>query len=105
MKADIILTILATSFILLGCQEAERRSEEHKLILQTEKRVHDIHKGDYEVLVIERCQYILYQEREGVNLGYGYMAHKGNCNNSTHSSKASGTIYETVKEEDANTQN
>ena len=77
MRVTIILTILATPFILLGCEEAEWRNDEYKLNLKTEKRVYNIKKGDYEVLVIERCQYILYQEREGVSMAYGYMSHKG----------------------------
>ena len=84
MRVTIILTILATPFILLGCEEAEWRNDEYKLNLKTEKRVYNIKKGDYEVLVIERCQYILYQEREGVSMAYGYMSHKGNCNNPIH---------------------
>ena len=105
MKIKIILTILASSIIFLGCKEAELSNHEHKLILKTEKRIHNIHKGDYEVLVIERCQYILYQEREGTNRGYGYMAHKGNCNNPKHSYKEFGPIYETLKEEGSNDQN
>jgi len=97
MKAIIILTILVTSFIFSGCQEAERRNEEDKLNLKTEKRIHNIKKGDYEVLLIDRCQYILYQESEGVNLAYGFMSHKGNCNNPIHCFQTPDSILNSSK--------
>jgi len=102
MKTTIILTILAISFILVGCEEMESRNEDNKLNQKTEKRVHNIKQGDYEVLVIDGCQYILYQEEEGINLAYGYMSHKGNCNNSIHCYKALETISDTLKIVDNN---
>ena len=33
---------------------------------------------NYEVVVIDSCEYIFYSEKRG-HSGYGFMAHKGNC--------------------------
>ena len=37
-----------------------------------------------EIAIIDGCEYVLYKEKETSNLGYGYMAHKGNCQNQVH---------------------
>jgi len=37
----------------------------------------------HEIIVIDSCQYILYNSYAG-NIGYGFFSHKGNCNNPIH---------------------
>jgi hypothetical protein len=35
-------------------------------------------EADYRVVVIDSCEYIIYDIHKAY-VGYGYMAHKGNC--------------------------
>ena len=35
-------------------------------------------ENNYKVKVIDSCEYIIYS-RYSSNIGYGFMAHKGNC--------------------------
>jgi hypothetical protein len=34
---------------------------------------------DYEVVVIDSCEYVIMDRTNGGYQGYGFMAHKGNC--------------------------
>lgn len=38
---------------------------------------------NHKVIVIDECQYILYDIKFGAS-GYGMLTHKGNCNNPIH---------------------
>ncbi len=38
---------------------------------------------NHKVLVIDGCEYLIYDYNRGYG-GYGYMTHKGNCNNPIH---------------------
>jgi hypothetical protein len=38
---------------------------------------------DFETITIENCQYLV-RTRVNGDTGYGFMAHKGNCTNPTH---------------------
>lgn len=40
-------------------------------------------KKNYQVIELEDCEYILFDRANG-NQGFGYFAHKGNCNNPIH---------------------
>jgi hypothetical protein len=35
-------------------------------------------------VVIDNCEYVLYSSWGGGHKGYGYLAHKGDCNNPIH---------------------
>ena len=50
-------------------------------------RTLNISQDQIEMTIIDECQYIIYKENKGTNLGYGFMSHKGNCNNPVHSDK------------------
>lgn len=84
MKHTIILTITIAFLGLASCEESKPKEEDTELEHKTEETIHAIDKGDVEILAIDGCQYIVYKEADGANLGYGYMAHKGNCNNPIH---------------------
>ena len=84
MNKILIISFVATFFILTGCEETVQKDEDTPLEHKAEEIIHSILKGDVEVLVIDGCQYIVYKEVEGTNLAYGFMAHKGNCNNPIH---------------------
>ncbi|MBL4862887.1 MAG: hypothetical protein JKY09_07725 [Crocinitomicaceae bacterium] len=72
--------------LIPSCYEWILLQKEDSTVLehQIEEETHNLTKGNHETPVIDDCQYILYKEETGINLGYGYMSHKGNCNNPTH---------------------
>ena len=85
MRTIDILIILATICVLSSCEQPltlETGGEELKP--QLNNVTHKNIAGHYEVLLIDNCQYILFSEKVGINLGYGYLSHKGNCSNSIH---------------------
>ena len=42
-------------------------------------------RGDFEIIVIDRCEYLIYTEDfDHSSQGFGFMAHKGNCHNPIH---------------------
>jgi len=83
MKTTIISTILAISLTLTGCEQPSPK-EDTPSEFQTKEKIHSIVQSDVEIVLIDDCQYIIYNENEGTNRGYGYMSHKGNCNNPVH---------------------
>ena len=40
--------------------------------------------SEFNTIIIEGCEYLVRTDYSG-NVGYGHMAHKGNCNNPIHS--------------------
>jgi len=83
MKAKIIFTLLTISALSISCDQSSP-SEQTILKAQFQEEIHDIEHHNIEILEIDECQYIIYKEKDGTNLAYGYMAHKGNCNNPVH---------------------
>jgi putative salt-induced outer membrane protein YdiY len=61
-KLSYVLYTLLVVFIFCGCENTG-----------TSKA-----NTNYETIVIEKCEYVIYSTFSG-NVGYGYMAHKGNC--------------------------
>ena len=70
--------------ILVSCEPPSIPEEDTKLEHSTEESLHNVAVGDVEIILIDSCEYIIYKETEGANHGFGYMAHKGNCNNPAH---------------------
>ncbi|MBL4585861.1 MAG: hypothetical protein JKX84_02200 [Flavobacteriales bacterium] len=82
MKVRIALILLAASTIV-SCDMPPNQS----VIISEEKGEmlpSDTVRQEFELIVIDSCQYVLLKEQQGTNRGYGYMAHKGNCNNPIH---------------------
>jgi len=83
MKTTIISAILTMSLTLTGCV-LPPPEEDTVIELEMEERIDSIAYGDVEILLFDGCQYIIYKQRDGTNRAYGYMSHKGNCNNPVH---------------------
>ncbi len=83
MKTTIISAIMTISLTWIGCELPPPKegtpSEE-----QIGEKTDSIAYGCVEILIIDECQYIIYKERDGTNRAYGYMSHKGNCDNPIH---------------------
>jgi predicted small secreted protein len=61
-KTAICLFLVLVAFLFCGC----------------ENRGTGKVQSNYKTIVIEGCDYVIYNNYSG-NIGYGYMAHKGNC--------------------------
>lgn len=79
------LFFIAVLSILISCNKNESQDEDDLLESEAEKMLESIEMGDFEVVKIEGCQYVVFTSDFGVSArGYGFMAHKGNCNNPIH---------------------
>tara|TARA_R110002167_G_scaffold52631_3_gene151742 strand:+ start:223 stop:549 length:327 start_codon:yes stop_codon:yes gene_type:complete len=80
------LTTIVAAFVcfLSSCTQAIPKEEDSQLEQYTENEIKKIGLNDVEVIILDGCEYIVYKEIEGINLGFGYMSHKGNCNNPIH---------------------
>ena len=71
-------------FLISACQPITQEKEVSETEIQTEQQINDIDVHDLEILVIDKCEYIFYKKSPSTNRGFGFMAHKGNCNNTIH---------------------
>lgn len=84
MKKLQFITMAFLIFFLSACnQEPQQKTFEEKEI-PTEDLINQIDVHDLHILVIDKCEYIFYKKSPGINQGYGFMAHKGNCKNPIH---------------------
>jgi len=79
-----ILILLSFAFIFFSACFEPVQDEDSPIEHETEQIIHNIPEGDLEILVIEGCEYIVFKDGRGSNHGFGYMSHKGNCNNPIH---------------------
>ncbi|MBL4592501.1 MAG: hypothetical protein JKX68_01645 [Flavobacteriales bacterium] len=80
----LIFLFFSSIILLIGCQEMKDEQKldyvEYNILTTDSLKVNE----DIKVIIIDSCEYVLFHESEGVNKGYGYMAHKGNCKNQIH---------------------
>lgn len=108
--SDILKRIFAIPVFLFlitasGCRQPRPVEEDSPLEHRTESLIDSVKHDDVEILVIDKCQYIVYKEVEGSNRAYGYMAHKGNCNNPVHCYKDTRSVTDSVMANEAQQQN
>lgn len=84
MKVIQLFFLLLVTVYLYSCKPRNPLEEESSVEHQAEEEIHKIPEGDFEILEIDGCQYIVYKEVDGANKAFGYMAHKGNCTNPIH---------------------
>ena len=93
MKTILILALFGVLMTSTGCEPAKKLPEEVTELENTaEKTIHDVITGDVEIIIFEGCEYLVYKEAKGTNLGYGFMSHKGNCKNSIHNYRTPDTV-------------
>lgn len=83
----LILNILMVAVIYIfcnSCSDKVKKEEDSILEKTTENDLHNITKGDVEIIIIDGCEYIVYKETDGANKAFGFMSHKGNCTNPIH---------------------
>ena len=63
-----IILLALTALIMVGCNyKTDSEIEEQKRL------------NGFDVIVIDSCEYLKKIEGDSPYLGYGFMAHKGNC--------------------------
>lgn len=84
MKLKILTVIVLIVLFSFSCEDSKVIEEDTPLETKTENSIHAVKAGDFEIIVIDSCEYIIYKETDGSNKAYGFMAHKGNCKNPIH---------------------
>ncbi|WP_349352528.1 MULTISPECIES: hypothetical protein [unclassified Flagellimonas] len=86
-----ILGLLMVMFTVASCRDRgyeqkllERQRIEDSLANSIEGKTSNIPKDHFETIVFEGCEYLVYKEEPDSNSAFGFMAHKGNCNNPIH---------------------
>lgn len=70
-------------FLFSAC-EPKQEEEISVIEVNTEQLINEIDIHDLEIIVIDKCEYVFYKKSQNTNRGFGFMAHKGNCNNPIH---------------------
>ena len=97
MNNLVILSVSAT-VLFASCDQLATQRKGTAPADAKEEAIHNIEQYDQEVVVIDGCQYIMLKGEDGANRGYGYMAHKGNCNNPTHFYGSRNLISDTSRQ-------
>lgn len=84
IKISILFFIISSLVSCIEMPEKELIIDPEELVKNPKKFIHSLDEGSMETVIIDGCQYLIYKEAMGSNLGHGYMAHKGNCNNPIH---------------------
>ena len=84
--ANVTLCVLCVLGVTAqACELPERwQDEDTPLEHAAEEKISKLHEGDVEIITIDGCEYIIYEYPARSNLGFGFMAHKGNCKNPIH---------------------
>ena len=101
MKKTLIVIFTSISILNYSCEQPKQKDEDSVVEHKTELLIHNIPEGDLEILEIEGCEYIVYQDARNANLGYGYMSHKGNCKNPIHVYRDTTKVKDLPKENQA----
>ncbi|MCF6350960.1 MAG: hypothetical protein L3J23_08035 [Flavobacteriaceae bacterium] len=87
MKNKQIIIMLLAIFLFFTSCEPKPKPKEKTIKKELELPKHLINRIDVhelEVLEIDNCEYIFYKKSPNRNMGFGFMAHKGNCKNPIH---------------------
>lgn len=71
--------------LVVVCENPENRRAPIKQVKDTTVYILREHIADeIEIVVIDKCEYVIYSRTDDQNKGFGYMAHKGNYKNPAH---------------------
>ncbi len=79
----IIISLLLLSFTFNSC-ETKIKEKEKKTVELPKHLINKINVNELEIIEIDNCEYIFYKKSPNRNMGFGFMAHKGNCKNTIH---------------------
>lgn len=80
------ILFVALMFIFCSSCEIDQKKSKHETPSEhrTELKINQLQDEDFEVIEFEGCEYLIYKHHSASNIGYGFMAHKGNCKNPIH---------------------
>lgn len=76
--------LLASLFFFTSCETKTKEKVEEKIVELPKHLINRIDIYQLEVIEIDNCEYIFYKKSPNINMGFGFMAHKGNCKNPIH---------------------
>ena len=76
--------IIPLLFLFSSCEQQTKMEKENKTDKKTKDLIENIKVGDFKILEIDNCEYIIYKKSPNRNIGFGFLAHKGNCKNPVH---------------------
>lgn len=86
MKTKAYITTILLVLLSISCKEVVEVDEDNVTEHTAELLIEKIKNDDLEILVIDDCEYIVLKStpKDNARIGYGFMAHKGNCKNPIH---------------------
>lgn len=86
MKTKAFYTTILLILLSISCKEVVEIEEDNAAEHSAELLIESIKPDDVEILEIDECEYIILKStpRDNARIGYGFMAHKGNCKNPVH---------------------
>jgi predicted RNA-binding Zn ribbon-like protein len=85
MKNKLFITsLMLLFFAFISCETKTKEIKEKKIAILPKHLINKIDVHELEIIEIDSCEYIFYKKSPNRNLGFGFMAHKGNCKNSIH---------------------
>ena len=80
----ILFGLIISGFLTNCSSPADNQQEVPSPETSVEELIHEVPSDQFQILEIEGCEYLIYKDHIGSNLGFGFMAHKGNCKNLIH---------------------
>lgn len=79
------LITVASIMLLSACSSMPENSvAEPKNEIDIGIKIDSLKPEDFEIIEIDGCEYVIYKSAPASNIGFGFMAHKGNCKNPMH---------------------
>jgi len=85
-KQQIIIPfmLLVTLLFSISCETKSKEKLEEQIVVLPKHLINRIDVHQLEIIEIDDCEYIFYKKSSNRNMGFGFMAHKGNCKNPIH---------------------
>jgi hypothetical protein len=99
MKTKTFYATILLILLSLSCKEVVEIEEDNAAEQTAEFLIEGIKNDDVEIIEIDECEYIVFKStpRENARIGYGFMAHKGNCKNPIHYHNRKISVFDSIE--------
>ena len=80
----LVSVLLVVLFFFTSCETKTKEPAKEKIVELPKHLINSIDIHQLEIIEIDDCEYIFYKKSPSINMGFGFMAHKGNCENPIH---------------------